>query len=358
MSIWRFADLIAPVPAEARVSLGEGSTPLIRSRRIGPAAGLNNLYFKLETSNPAGSYKDRFACVAISDMCARRKTRVIATSSGNAGAALAAYSAAAGIECHIAVAETAPDSKLRQMLAYGAQIFRIRGFGLDPDLSERAFDQLRRIASRADSALHISAYTFSPVGMTGVQTIGYELAEQLPELDQVYAPAGSGGLCIALARAYAQLLDRGLLAKRPAIEVVQPVGNDTIATPLATGAERARNVVVETKISGLQVPNVIDGHQALAECRATGGSGHAVPDELIWETQRQLARDEGVFAEPAGAAALAAVLQAASRGQLRPDARIACVVTGTGFKDESAVARMIGDATAPMIEISDLEHME
>ncbi|MFO1095440.1 MAG: pyridoxal-phosphate dependent enzyme [Planctomycetaceae bacterium] len=235
MSLWRFADLIASVPVEHRVSLGEGNTPLVRSRRIGPAAGLQNLYFKVETGNPAGSYKDRFACVAVSELRARGKKRVIATSSGNAGAALAAYSAAAGIECRIAVAEAAPESKLRQMLAYGAQIFRIRGFGLDPDLSERAFDHLRRIASRPDSALHISAYTFSPAGMSGVQTIGYELAEQAPQLDHVFAPAGSGGLCIALARAYSQLVERGALTRGPAVEVVQPVGNDTIATPLARG---------------------------------------------------------------------------------------------------------------------------
>jgi len=358
MSIWRFADLIAPVPADARISLGEGNTPLIRSRRIGPAAGLKNLYFKIEASNPAGSYKDRFACVAISAMRAAGKTRVIATSSGNAGAALAAYSAAAGIECRIAVAEAAPESKLRQMLAYGAHIFRIRGFGLDPDLSERAFGYLQRIASRKDSALHISAYTFSPTGMSGVETIAFELAEQQPALQHVFAPAGSGGLCIALARGYAQLAARSPGLRTPAIEVVQPIGNDTIATPLATGAEQARDVTATTKISGLQVPNVIDGHRALTECRATGGTGHAVPDELIWETQRRLALEEGVFTEPAGAAALAGALQAAHAGSLRPEAHIACVVTGTGFKDEASVKRMLGDATAPMLDINDLARME
>jgi threonine synthase len=358
MSIWRFADLIASVPAEARVSLGEGNTPLLRSCSIGPAAGLQHLYFKLETGNPAGSYKDRFAAAAVSGMRAQGKTRCIATSSGNTGAALAAYSAAAGIKCRIAIVETAPESKLRQMLAYGADIFRIRGFGLDPDVSAGAFQHLQRMAGRADSALQISAYTYSPIGMTGVQTIAYELAEQEPELDHVFAPAGGGGLCVALARGFAQLVERGTLRRRPAVEVVQPVGNDTIATPLAAGQERARDVTATTKISGLQVPNVIDGHWALTECRATGGTGHAVPDDLVWETQQRLAREEGVFTEPAGAAALAGALQAARDGRLRLDARIACLVTGTGFKDEASITRMLGDATAPLIDISELEHME
>lgn len=358
MSIWRFADLIAPVPIEHRVSLGEGHTPLLRSRRIGPAAGLAHLYFKLETGNPAGSYKDRFACAAISAMRAAGKTRCIATSSGNTGAALAAYSAAAGIECHIAIVESAPDSKLRQMLAYGAHIFRIRGFGLDPDVSTSALQHLHRIAGRSDSALQISAYTFSPVGMTGVQTIAYELAEQQPQLDHVFAPAGGGGLCVALARGFAQMVQHGVLTRMPAVEVVQPIGNDTIATPLATGASRARDVAATTKISGLQVPNVIDGHWALTECRATGGTGHAVPDELVWDTQLRLAREEGIFTEPAGAAALAGVLQSAHQGALRPDAHIACLVTGTGFKDEASISRMLGDSTAPLIDIGELARME
>jgi threonine synthase len=358
MSIWRFADLIAPVPADSRISLGEGNTPLIRSRRVGPAAGLKNLYFKVETGNPAGSYKDRFACAAISGMRAAGKTRIIATSSGNTGAALAAYSAAAGIECRIAIVETAPDSKLRQMMAYGAHIFRVRGFGLDPVISVDAFQHLQRIGSRADTVLQISAYAFSPVGMSGVQTIAYELAEQHPDLDHVFAPAGGGGLCVALARGFAQLVERKSLARTPAVEVVQPIGNDTIATPLATGAEQARDVTATTKISGLQVPNVIDGHWALTECRATGGSGYAVPDELVWDTQRRLALEEGVFTEPAGAAALAGVLQAARAGKLRPEAQIACLVTGTGFKDEASVTRMLGDVTAPMLDILDLASME
>ena len=108
---------------------GEGNTPLIPSSRIGRMLGVRNLWFKLESCNPSGSYKDRFACAAVSGMRAAGKTRVIATSSGNTGAALAAYCAAAGIECRIAIVETAPDGKLRQMMAYGAHIFRVRGFG-------------------------------------------------------------------------------------------------------------------------------------------------------------------------------------------------------------------------------------
>jgi threonine synthase len=319
---------------------------------------LPHLYFKLESGNPSGSYKDRFAAAAVSAMRAAGKTRCIATSSGNTGAALAAYTAAAGIECRIAIVETAPDGKLRQMLAYGANIFRVRGFGLDPEVSTDAFVHLQRMAARADSALQISAFTYSPVGMSGVQTISYELAEQEPRLDHVFAPAGGGGLCVAIARGFARLVERADLPRSPAVEVVQPEGNDTMATPLATGEELARNVAATTRISGLQVPSVIDGNWTISECRASGGSGHTVTDEFIWELQRRLAREEGIFCEPAGATALAGALQAVRQGRVRPDAHIACLVTGTGFKDEASVTRMLGDSAAPMLEISDLADMQ
>src|SRR3954469_15637311 len=103
MSIWRFADWLDPVPEHARVSIGEGNTPLVRSRRIGPSAGLANLFFKLETTNSSASYKDRFAVTAVSHMKAAGQTRCVATSSGNTGSSLAAYCAAAGIECLIAI---------------------------------------------------------------------------------------------------------------------------------------------------------------------------------------------------------------------------------------------------------------
>src|SRR5882757_1870866 len=130
MSIWHYADLLPPTPPHARMTLGEGGTPLLRSRQIGPSLGLKRLYFKLEIANPTSSYKDRFAAAAVSDMLARGAKLCLATSSGNTGAALSAYCAAAGIACYIAVVDSAPRNKLRHMMAYGARIYTLRGFGL------------------------------------------------------------------------------------------------------------------------------------------------------------------------------------------------------------------------------------
>lgn len=355
MSVWRWSDDIAPVPAAHQITRGEGNTPLVRSRVIGPAIGLDHLYFKLESSNPTGSYKDRFASVAISDMVAHGKRRCLATSSGNTGAALAAYCAAAGVECAIAIVETAPADKLRQMLAYGARLWRIHGFGLDPAVSSGVFELLQAASQRDDSQVQISAYHYSPVGMSGVQSIAYELSEQLPEpIDHVFTCAGGGGLTLAVAKGFARCCETGRLAKSPRIECVQPVGNATIAGPLIHGDARAVDVQCTSRISGLQVPTVIDGHQTLAAVRASGGHGYLVDDDEVWRLQARLAREEGLFCEPAAVVPLAGVLQARAAGKVSAAARVVALMTGSGFKDAASVERMVHDRPCPTISLDEL----
>jgi threonine synthase len=335
MSIWRWNHQWAPKLAEAnRLSLGEGATPLVRSRSIGPAAGLQNLFFKLESANPSGSYKDRFAALAVAHMLEQGQHTCVATSSGNTGAALAAYCAAAGIRCRIAVVESAPMGKLQQMLAYGAVIQRVRGFGLDSEITRQTFERLRARGDEPGCALQISAYAYSPLGMQGVESIGFELVEQLPEMQQVFSPAGGGGLTLAVARG---LRKQGHEA---AVHCVQPEGNDTIAGPLRAGEVEAVAVECQTAISGLQVASVIDGNEVIAACLASGGTGHTVTDAEVWALQARLAREEGLFAEPAGLVALAGALRAVSAGEIDPEATVVCLVTGSGFKDMASVERL------------------
>jgi len=351
MSIWQHADWWGAPPG-VRVTLGEGGTPLVPSVRLGQELGLSRLWFKCEGSNPTGSYKDRFAAAAVSHLRHEGKKICLGTSSGNTGAALAAYCARAEITCILAIVEGAPEGKLRQMRAYGARLFRIRDFGSSPTVNSAVIDGLRGLAEERGAGLEISAFACSPRGMAGVQTLGFELAETLaadPEIS-VFSPAGGGGLTLAVARGFATAATHGAWPGRARIHCVQPEGNDTIASALRAGEPRARAVESRTAISGLQVGSVMDGDAVIEACRRSGGQGHVVTDERVWAWQSRLAREEGIFCEPAGAVALAGVEAALARGELRRDTPVVCLATGSGFKDERSLVRMTGDPLAPLLD--------
>lgn len=340
--IWTYSHLLPALDAEYRLSLGEGHTPLVKSRAIGEVLGLENLYFKLELTNPSGSYKDRFAASAISHVLHDKGVACLATSSGNTGAALAAYSAAAGIPCLLAIVEGAPEGKLQQMRVHGAHAFVIKGFGKDTSVTTAVMDQLTEQASKFGTSVQISAYHYCPNGMAGVQTIAYELAEAIPDGEmQVFVPAGGGGLTLAILRGFEVWQSQAGGFALPRVYCVQPEGNDTIATPIATGASHATAIPKsQTRISGLQVPNVLDGDEVVVGCRASGGNGVTVQDEAVLNWQRLLAVKEGIYCEPAGAVALAGVAHATSAGMLDVTDPVVCVVTGHGFKDTGSSAAM------------------
>jgi threonine synthase len=344
MSIWKYADKWGAPPAADAITLGEGATPLIRSQRIGATLGLTNLWFKYEGSNPTGSYKDRFAAAAVTHLKRDGRTLCLGTSSGNTGAALAAYCARAGLRCHLAIVEGAPEGKLRQMRAYGAHLIRIKDFGLAPAISAEVMQGLRRLAEDLRAGYEISAFAFSPRGMAGVQTITYEIADALPgQAFSIFCPAGAGGLTLAVARGAQNC---GATAR---VHCVQPAGNDTIATALRAGKTAAVAVQSTTAISGLQVGGVLDGNEVIATCRSLGGQGYTVDDETVWSWQGRMAREEGIFSEPAGAVAIAGVAQAVTRGEVRRDENIVCLVTGTGFKDERSLLRLTGEEATPLV---------
>ncbi len=354
MSIWQWSSRLPNISERSRLTLGEGSTPLIASRHIGPKAGVGRMMFKVETANPTGSYKDRFAACAISHMVAQGQTRCVATSSGNTGSALAAYCTAAAISCHVVIVESAPRAKLTQMLCHGAQLFYVRGFGLDPQVTERTFEKVAALARQPGAALQISAFKYSPVGMEGVKTIAYELMDGTNgAIDDVFVPVGGGGLALAVARGCLELAAE-MRVSPPRVHCVQPAGNNTIAGPLRAGYPRGVEVSCTSRISGLQVPNLMDGNATMDACRATGGTGFVVSDEAIYVAQRRLAREEGVLCEPAGATPLAAALDAIQTRQLDPDATMVCLVTGAGFKDSSSVEAMVADHQIPLVELDEL----
>ena len=259
--IWRYAKWFDPIPDSARLTLGEGGTPLVKSRRLGPDVGLNNLYFKLEFVNPTGSYKDRFACTAVSDMLAHGKTECIATSSGNTGAALAAYCALAGISCEIAIAEKAPEGKLRQMLAYGAKLYRVRDFGINRQTSDRAIECLKLLSARPNAQMQISAIAYSPVGMSGVCSISHELAEQsMKPIDHVFCMAGGGGFVVAIA-------SRGTIN----LLVVQP--NSAIA---ATGMRPAGRQRYDRRTAEIGTERSLESNECTTKISGLAGASRSL----------------------------------------------------------------------------------
>lgn len=332
MSIFsQWADKLPEVAPEFRCTLGEGNTPLLASRSIGPSLGLKNLFFKCEHQNPTGSYKDRFLALELSLLRQSGSRFVCGTSSGNTGSSLAAYAARYEMPCYLFVCEKTPVGKLLQMRAHGAQVFRVKDFCVSREVSTLVMNGLRQIALDHNTRATISAFAFAPEGMQGVQTISHETAQQLDSLGlkaaHFFAPGGGCGLYLAIARGFAAL------GESTRCHIVQPRLNDTIVTALRSGSERASESETTTSISGLAVPQVLDGDQAIAAARASGGNGFLIEDDDASFWQRELLQKEGIWVEPAGAVALAGLVKAVEERVLSPDEPAVCVLTGHGFKD-------------------------
>lgn len=332
------------------LSMGEGNTPLVRSTTIGPSLGIDRLFFKLENCNPSGSYKDRFVVGEVRNVIQSGKKLCVATSSGNTGSSLAAYCARAGLSCLIVVNATVPLGKLAQMQAHGARVVLVDGFVASPRVTEDVFTALAQATSEGAAALVVSSYRSCPVGMAGVETISRELCEQArAEIQNVFVPMGSGGLFTAVCRGFAA----GNRAM-PRVHAVQPAGCATVVGPFQRGENLIRPVESTTRISGLSVPFDIDGTLALENLRKFGGQGFAVMDDEVFEAQRALFESEGIYAEPAGAAALAGLQRAIRERTLDPGESVVCLVTGHGFKDPVSVERVAATHPAVAATVADL----
>lgn len=333
-----------------RVTLGESNTPLVESVSIGRKRGLR-LFFKMEMCNPTGSYKDRFAAAEVGSFLQRGVRACVATSSGNTGAALAAFTARYGIACAILVNEAAPQGKLQQMLGHGARVFRVKNFITSPEVTSRVYQRLGKMAEENFIPLVVSAYRYCPEGMKGVEGISAELAAQSEEaFDHIFVPVGGGGLFTAVCRGLSNLA-----GKRPKVHAVQPLGCATVVSAFEEERDEIIPIASTTRISGLAVPFDIDASAALAELRKNGGRGIAVSDDEVFVAQKKLLREEGIWCEPAGAAALAGCVRAVSEGWISPGEKVACLVTGHGFKDPDSVLRATRENTVTTITEGEID---
>jgi threonine synthase len=315
-----------PIP-----NLGEGDTPLLRSRRIGPALGLQHVYFKNEGLNPSGAFKDRAGAMVAALACEAGSAGVITASSGNASSAISAYCAAAGLKCVILMEPGNPPAKIRQTLATGAHVVPVEGiFAHGPDALA---DLLFAVAAQTNYYVGFVWAPVNPYILEGIKTISYEISARLPGApDMLVGPAGGGDMFAAQWRGYVELKRAVVIDQLPRMIAVQSVNAPPLLEAFQNRLDRVPTLhYARSKISGINVP--FTGDHALAAIRESGGLAVGVKDEDVFAMQARLATEEGIWVEPAGAAAVAALPELMARGEINSDQRIVCIMSGAGFKD-------------------------
>ena len=326
--VWRWREVLPIEPGEEPLTLGEGGTPLLRSRSIGPALGMPRLAFKDESCNPTLSFKARGLAVAIHRARALGAHHVAIPSAGNAGSATAAYCAAAGLPCTVAMPADTPAPILAECRAHGARLELVDGTIAD------AGAWVRERAS-AEGWFDVSTLR-EPYRLEGKKTMGYELAEALAWTlpAAIVYPTGGGTGLIGMWKAFDELETLGWIgSERPRMIAVQATGCAPIVRAFEAGSARAEPVrEPRTVASGLKVPTAIGDFLILDAIRASGGSAVAVDDGELLAGARGLASKEGIFASPEAGATVAALPVLLESGAIDPEGRTVCFVTGHGIK--------------------------
>ena len=322
--IERYAAYLPVTPATPRITLGEGSTPLVRSSRIGPAIGLDQLYFKYEGLNPSGSFKDRGMALATARAIEAGAQTLLCASTGNTSASASAYAARCALRAVVVVpAGGVAAGKLAQALAYGAKVVTVTGS------FDRALALVRRLSDEPGVALVNSV---NPYRIEGQKTAAFEVVEQLGRAPaRLFIPVGNAGNISAYWRGFCELASRSG-ASLPTLHGAQARG----AAPLVRGRPVLRP---RTVASAIRIGNPASWSAAIAARDESGGTIEAVGDDEIMAAHRRLAREEGLLVEPASAAAVALLLKRAKAGSLDGAEPVVCVLTGHGLKDPQALTR-------------------
>ena len=317
----RYREYLPVTDATPVVSLGEGATPLVRARRLGASVGLRNLYLKIEGQNPTGSFKDRGMVLAVAKALESGAKSVICASTGNTSASAAAYAAAAGLECVVVLpAGKIAVGKLLQALVFGARVISVSGNFDD------ALNVVRALSEQDDHPITL-VNSVNPFRIEGQKTAAFEVCDDLGcSPDILSIPVGNAGNISAYWRGFLDYLEDGVVAAVPRMWGFQAAG----AAPLVLGHPVEHP---ETVATAIRIGNPASWNLAVAARDDSGGRISAVTDEQILHAYRELARLEGVFCEPASAASVAGIIQAARDRQLDPDALVVCVLTGNGLKD-------------------------
>jgi threonine synthase len=326
-SVWRYAKAIA-VDDQQAVTMGEGWTPL--------TCGVWNgapMMFKLEFMMPTGSFKDRGMTVMVSYLKSRGIHDVLEDSSGNAGASLSAYAAAAGMRCRILVPETASYPKIAQIAAGGADVVTIRG--TRQDVADAALRMSREI--------FYASHNWQPFFAEGTKTLAYELWEQLgfKAPDNVVVPLGYGSNVAGCERGFGELLRNGEITKMPRIFGVQAANCAPYFNAFKAGVEHlVPTAVTPTIAEGIASSKPTRVAEALRAVRESGGGVVAVSEDDIVAALGMLAR-KGLYVEPTSAAAGAGLTQLLASGAIKPGEATVLVLTGTGLKASDKIGELL-----------------
>ena len=324
-TLWRYAEVL---PDDPPVSLGEGLTPLIHARRLGARMGLESLYVKDEGLNPTGSFKARGMTVAVTRARRFGVKALAAPTAGNAGGALAAYAAAAGIPAVIVMPADTPSANVMECQAFGAKVVKLNGLISDCG---------KYVAENKDREGWYDVSTLKePYRVEGKKTMGYELWEQfggkLPYV--IFYPTGGGVGLIGMCKAFDELQEMGRIGReRPRMVAVQAEGCAPIVKAWEANQQSAQFFQSAATIaSGLRVPGPLGDQLILRMLRQTNGTAIAVTDKEMLYAGRELASLAGIFAAPEGAATVVAARILAASGWIKPHETVVLFNTGTGYK--------------------------
>ncbi len=325
-SLWRYGDFL-PVSTPPKDTLPAGWTPLLRADRLAETIGLREVWIKNDAANPTHSFKDRVVSIALARARELGFQTIACASTGNLANAVAAHSAAAGLESYVFIPADLEEQKVLATGVYGTNLIAVRG----------NYDDVNRLCTEL-SGDHEWAFVninMRPYYAEGSKTLAFETIEQLGfELpDRVVAPIASGSLFTKIARGFEEWLELGLVeGELPTFNGAQAAGCSPVASAFESGQDFCRPVKPDTIAKSLAIGNPADGPYALDLARRSAGSIDSVTDEEIREGIKLLARTTGIFTETAGGVTTAVLAKLAQRGDIDPDERVVAYITGEGLK--------------------------
>ncbi len=320
-------------PVKHMVSLGEGGTPLHKAERLAKAVGLKDLYLKDETRNPTNSYRDRAAAFLTSNAIDQGFEAMVCATNGNMGASLAAYGAKAGLICHVLVPKVVDVGKLAQMIAYDAVI---------EESGDIVDDSIRKASALAkETGWYQATAELNPLVVEAQKTISFEINEQFAVPDWVIVSMGSGGTIYSLWKGFKELKELGLTRSLPRMIGVQTEGCAPIVNELTehSSSNSSKSCNPSTRALAILVGEPLQSELAIKAIQESNGLALTVSDADILAAELQVAKLEGVFAEPASSATVAA-LQKLKVDQISSDSSVVCLITGSGLKATDVLQAM------------------